>query len=53
MGKLDIVEPHSHKENLQKAVKTFAHTVSGREAKHGIECFKKKVAPDWTAFSKL
>jgi len=48
-----ITQPHSHKENLEKAKETFAAAVSGKEANYGINQFHKKETPDWTAFAKL
>lgn len=49
-----ILHPHTHSENVEYAKATFARAVSGGEAKYGIEAFKNKKQPDWTAFqSKL
>jgi len=46
-----ILHPYTHSENIEYAKKLFAKAVSGPEAKYGIEAFKQKLRPDWTAFS--
>lgn len=46
-----ILHPHTHDENIEYAKKAFARAVSGPEAKYGIEAFKNKEQPNWTAFS--